>query len=183
MRLFFYMLVIVFFSQLAACLPERDTEPTLVAPETAEAPVNPGLIGKLLKGSRGETYRLMENGLIRPISDWATYLALGYEADDVITVSDEELAGHPLGLPLTRWMTGGVDTNVYFLIGGKRYRVPDAQTFEAMGGSPLDVSLVPDAFLESIELEPDPLPNATLSENERAYPESTAVLLQAVPLA
>jgi hypothetical protein len=49
MRLFFYMLVIVYFIPLAACLPERDTQPTLVAPETAETLASPELIGKPLK--------------------------------------------------------------------------------------------------------------------------------------
>jgi len=48
------MLVIAaFFSQLVACLPERDTEPTLVTPETAEAPTSPELVGKPFNESEG----------------------------------------------------------------------------------------------------------------------------------
>jgi len=138
--------------------------------------VTPGLVGKPLEGSRGKIYRLMEDGVIRLISDWPTYVAIGYKPNDTIEVLDEELAYYPLGMPLTRWMTGEIDTQLYFLQGGRRYRVPDLETLEVRGGSLLDVSLVPDTFLESLVLDPDPLPNATLSETDTAYPRSTAVL-------
>jgi hypothetical protein len=174
MKLFSIALIIVLL--LGACHPELDAEPSPATPYTVEALATPWPVGKTLKGSHGEIYRLMENGLIRRISDWPTFLALGFQADDLIEVPDKELARYPLGMPLTRWMTGQVDTNVYYLEEGKRYRVPDAETIEVIGGNLRGVSLVPDAFIESFELEADPLPSATLSADQRAYPESTAVL-------
>jgi hypothetical protein len=73
-------------------------------------------------------------------------------------------------------MTGQLDTNIYYLEEGKRYRVPDVETIEAMDGSRRDMSRVPDAFLESFPLEPGPLPSATLSDDRKAYPKSTAAL-------
>ena len=59
--------------------------------EAGETETTVSLTGQPLKGSQPAIYRLMENGRLRHIGDWPTYLALGYQPDDIIEVSDQEL--------------------------------------------------------------------------------------------
>jgi hypothetical protein len=161
---------------LTACLPKSDAKLAIETPQPAEVQATHWPSGQLLKGERGEIYRQMEEGLIRRIYDRSTLVALGYETDAAIRASDEDLAGYPPGMPLTRWVTSQTDPGLYFLKAGKRSRVPDAETMEVMGGGLLEVSLVRDEFIGNFELEPDPLPKASLSDEERAYPMSTAAV-------
>jgi hypothetical protein len=176
MTLFTTVLIALLSWLVGACQPGLDETPSTVTRDTAEALSTPWPAGTLFKGGQGEIYRLMENGLIRRISNWPTYFALGYHADDAIEIPDQVLGDYPIGTLLTRWMTGQVDTNIYYLEEGKRFRVSDVETIEAMGGSLQDVSWVPDAFLESFPQEPDPLPRATPSDYQKDYPKSTAAL-------
>src|SRR5512136_683443 len=125
---------------LVACQP--GPQPTPIPQPLETASPTPSLVGRPLKGSQPAIYRLMEDGRLRHIGDWATYLALGYQADSFVQVPDETLAGYALDLPLTRWMTGQADTSLYFLQKGQRYRVSAIETMAAMGGSPAEVSLV-----------------------------------------
>lgn len=163
---------------LVACQLRPQSAPkvqNLEPPETKLAVAAPS-VGQPLKGSQPAVYRLMENGRIRHIGDWATYLALGYQPDEIIEISDEELAGYPLDLPLTRWLTGPGASTLYFLNEGQRYRVPTVETMTVLGGTLPEVSLVRDDFLNRFELAPDPLPIATLSDDDKAHPGATAVL-------
>ena len=105
------------------------------------------LIGKPLKGSQAAVYRLMENGRLRKISDWPTFLALGYHPGEIVQIPDQDLASYPLDSPLTRWLMGQVGSAIYWLKAGQRYRVPDATTTEVMGGDALKLSCVTDEFL------------------------------------
>jgi hypothetical protein len=159
---------------LVACQPGPSPTPVPQPLETASPEVS--LIGRPLKGSQPAIYRLMEDGRLRHIGDWATYLALGYQADSFVQVSDETLAGYTLDLPLTRWMTSQADSPLYFLQKGQRYRVPTIETMEAMGGSPAEVSLVADDFLRQFPLAPDPLPPATSSGAPQPFSGATTTL-------
>jgi hypothetical protein len=161
---------------MTTCQPITDERPVIETPETAEIQAHRQPAGQLLQDDQGRVYRVMRSGLLRQITDRPTYFALGYEPDDAITVADENLAGYSLGMPLMRWMTSHADPYLYFLEKGKRFRVPDLETMEVMGGTSLDVSLVPDRFLESFELASAPLPEKAFSEDEQAYPKPTAVL-------
>jgi hypothetical protein len=118
----------------------------------------------------------MGDNSLRQISDAATLSALGYERDDVTQASRLELSAYRLGPPLTRWMVSRSDSQVYFLQAGKRYRVPDSNTLQAMGGSLLDVAMVSDQYLASFPLEPGSLPEMTPTVDEQTYPEATALL-------
>ncbi len=151
--------------------PALPTEP----PETASPPTG-SLLGRPLQGSRPAIYRLMANGQLRHIDDWVTYLALGYTADDIIHLADEELATYPLGPPLTRWLTGQTEPTLYLLQAGQRYRLPNLETMRARGGNLLAVSLVPPDFMNRFPLAPDPLPALNRSEDEKNHPEVTAAL-------
>ncbi len=159
-----------------ACQLRPDAPPFVETRIPAEVPTLEQSAGTLLKGGDGELYRLMEDGRIRHICDRSIYLALGYQEENAITVSEEELASIPLGPPLTRWITSQADPNLYFLKEGIRYRVPNIETMKAIGGSMGDISLVTEEFIEGFELATDPLPTITLAASDIPYPESTAVL-------
>jgi streptogramin lyase len=132
--------------------------------------------GSLLKSHEGELYRLMGDNTLRQISDAATLSALGYEMNDVAPASQSQLSAYRLGPPLTRWMVSQLDSQVYFLQAGKRHRVPDGNTLQAMGGSLLDVTLVSDQYLASFPSVPGSLPKRSPPVDEQTYPEATAVL-------
>lgn len=171
-RIIFAAIFLIF---LAACRPEpappAPTDPPPIEPTPTVSP-----IGRPFKGSHPAVYRLMENGRLRHITDWATYLGLGYQPDDLTQVSDDELAQLPLDLPLTRWLATQSDPTLYYLEGGRRYRVPNVGTVVVRGGSLPDVSLVTDDFLNRFQLAADPLPAATISDDDRATPRPTAAL-------
>lgn len=162
---------------VVACQSEPGSVSPVQSPEATKGKptATTSLVGRPLKGSSEAVYRLMEDGRLRHISDWATYLALGYQPENIVQVSDEKLAELPLGLPLTRWLVGS-QSPLYFLEEGQRYRVPDLETMIAMGGTLPEVSPVTDAFLNSFKPAADPLPSATLSDDARSHPRPTAVL-------
>ncbi|MBN1995012.1 MAG: hypothetical protein JW953_20120 [Anaerolineae bacterium] len=160
---------------LVACSSPTPSPPNPIPPPTG-TPLPVVLVGRPLKGSGPAIYRLMEDNRLRHIDDWPTYLALGYQPGDVVEVSDETLAGYSFDLPLTRWLTGHTDPTIYLLKEGQRYRVPDVETMEALGGNLLAVSPVADDFLGHFALAPDPLPVLSLSDYDRAHPRATAVL-------
>jgi hypothetical protein len=115
------------------------------------------LIGRPLKGSGPAVYRLMEDGQLRHLSDWATFLAWGYQPGEIIQLSDQDLAAYPIGAPLTRWVTGEADPTPYFLRRTQRYPISDAATLDITGGSPQDISVLPDDLLHQFELADQPL--------------------------
>ena len=175
-RVYYLLLAALVFSMLVACQSGPDVTFPSGLRKTAPEQATHWPAGQLLTGDRGEIYRLMESGSIRHIVDRATFSALGYESDEAIPIANRELAEYRLGTPLTRWMVSRGSSEVFFLEEGARHQVSNAETLEAMGGSLLEVSLVTDEFVESFPLAADPLPNAILTENETAYPKSTAVL-------
>ena len=44
------------------------------------------LIGRPVKGAEKAVFRMMEDGRIRFIADWLTFLAIGYSANDLVTI-------------------------------------------------------------------------------------------------
>jgi hypothetical protein len=105
-RLFLYTLIIIFFLPLAACIPERDTEPTLATPETAGAPATPELIGKPVSKATPS-----ENESAYPESTAVLW------ADGFLWTANES------GL-LTRWE---VETQTY-----RQFRLPDESIIRAL---------------------------------------------------
>jgi hypothetical protein len=161
------LLVIMITLWLVACQTTRPPTP---------APTAVSLTGRSLKGSQPAVYRLMEDGRLRHIQNWPTYLALGYRPEDIVTVADDTLAAYPLDLPLTRWLTGQTDPALYWLKDGRRYRLPDIETLAALGGTALDISPVADDFLAQFPLAAQPLPPLAPSADEKAHPQPTAAL-------
>ena len=140
---------------LSACASGTGSpEPAALTSTIPAAPV----IGQPVKSpASGAVYRLMENGHLRHIRDWATFLALGYEPGDILELPSDQLADYPLDPELTRWVTGETDSTRYFLRRGQRYPVPDAATLALTGGTPDDVTTIPDALLEVLPLADEPL--------------------------
>lgn len=156
---------------LAACQSPLLTNPTMtVAPEPPSS-----WVGQPLKGSLPDVYRVMEDGHLRHIADWPTYLSLGYAPESLQQVSDEILAGYELGHPITPWLTGVSDTNLYLLKDGRRHLIPNTEVLTALNGHVLDVSLVSDEFLANFATD-TPLPETTRSDDQVALPRPTAVV-------
>jgi len=53
--------------------------------------------GSLLKGSKAEVFLVSQNNELRWIPDAATFNALGYDWEDIITVTDDELLAYSFG--------------------------------------------------------------------------------------
>jgi hypothetical protein len=176
LRLRSLTLLVLMAFLLAACQAGLNTELSPVTYTTPAVIHRAWSPGSLFKGPQGELYRLMEDNTLRHISDAATFSALGYEIGDVIRASQLELSAYRLGPPLTRWLVGQSDSQVYFIQAGKRYRVSDGNTLQAMGASLLDVTPVSDRYLASFPLGLAPLPKKSLSADEQTYPEATAML-------
>ena len=137
-------------------------------------PTRPGPVGRPLKGSDLAIYRLMEDGQLRHIKNWSTYLSLGYQAEDIIAVTDDKLAAYPLGLPLNQWVASPNDPTLYFLHDQIRYRTPNLATLQASGGDALEVSLLNDNFIRRFPIAEKTLPNLQGSGNDR--PHHTAAI-------
>ena len=151
--------------------------PLLVCTGCQLAPTTPtvNLADRPLKGSGPAIYLLIDSHL-RHIGDWATFQALGYTAEDIVSVSDAELARYSLGPPLTRWLSQLNDRNLYFLHEGQRYRVPDVETIMALSGELLDVALVPENQMARLPLADEPLPLLTRTPDDRDHPQVTAAI-------
>lgn len=148
-------------------IPVQDiatTQPPVLSSATSSA--------RLVKASGPQVYRL-ENGRLRHISDWATFFAFGYQSNQITELSKKDL-NYTLDAPLTRWITSDSDANLYLLKQGQRYRVPDLKAMEAIGSSPLDVSLVSNELLASFKLAPAPLALEDWALQDK--PKTTAAL-------
>jgi hypothetical protein len=78
------------------------------------------------------------------ILDWDTFLNLGYLTPDIVPCGDA--ADDPEGAPVTNLFKGsGVE--VYLLKTGVRHHIPDMDTFNALGFSTADITILPDAFM------------------------------------
>lgn len=95
-------------------------------------------------------YRLMDSGEIRHVRDWAAFVAFAFQFGDVTSVPREQLAEYPIGMPLTRWVTGGSDPGLYVLVNGRRYPVTNPYELAASGVSPVEVSFLPNDLLASL---------------------------------
>ncbi|MBX3086365.1 MAG: hypothetical protein KF716_32310 [Anaerolineae bacterium] len=154
------LLILCALLLMTSCQPAvvPPTPTSALAPTATYGPAQK--IGRPLKGDSNTVYRLMPDGTIRAISDWATFLALGYTPIDILIIPQAELASYPLGLPLSRVVTGTTDHTLYLLFGGKRYPVTDWHALRLMDGFPANVSLLSDEVLTSFPLGTDepPLP-------------------------
>lgn len=160
--------VLVSFGLVGCAVPaEPPTTPAPVA--LTPSPTEVSLVGKALDGG-GPVFRLMEDGHIRHISDLLTFYALGYTPGAVTPVDIGILGGYPLGMPLTRWATGEQDRRLYFLQKGKRYLIRDADALRNTGGSPIDVSQYPDAFLNTFPVAGQDIPPAVPAPPETSQP-------------
>lgn len=56
---------------------------------------------KLVKSDGPAVYLLNSQGILRHIPSWADFVALGYDGAEITTLTDTELAGYPIGWPLT----------------------------------------------------------------------------------
>ncbi len=145
---------------LPGCAAQPSAFPSTPTPASTPAtPTEIPLVGKALDGG-GPVYRLMENGQIRHISDMLTFLALGYSPGDVIPTPIRDLGRYPLGMPLTRWVAGETDHALYYLQRGKRYPIHNADELRSTGGSPPDVSLLPDDYINAFPQASSSIPDA-----------------------
>ena len=143
---------------------------------TPAVTLSPALVGQPLKGSLPGVYRVMEDGAIRHVVDWPTFLALGYGADHIVDVPDESLAAYPLGQPLTRWLLAASDAQLYWLDAGERFPIPNLDVLHALGGDVQRLSLVSDETLAQFPLASEPLDTTDLPEDRAEAPAITAVL-------
>jgi hypothetical protein len=157
---------------LAACRSEPDKLQPTPTPQATATLTPQQLVGRPIKGSGSTVYRLMEDGQIRHIQDWATFLALGYLPGDIVQLPDQDVAGYPLGQPLTRWITDPSRETVYFMLRAKRYAIPDEQTMQITGGTARNTVVVPAEFLERFPLAAEPI--AVTEDFTATLPASTA---------
>jgi dolichol-phosphate mannosyltransferase len=78
-------------------IPDKELMAIPAGPALFEIDRHPD--GTLVKGSANPIY-LLENGQKRWFPSPQVFLSWGYQWGHVITISDEELAGYPLGLPI-----------------------------------------------------------------------------------
>jgi len=57
------------------------------------------LVKELVKGS-GKSIYVVENGILHHIPDWDTFIAYGFDLNNVKYISDAELNSYPVGEPL-----------------------------------------------------------------------------------
>ncbi|AFY70274.1 hypothetical protein Pse7367_2001 [Thalassoporum mexicanum PCC 7367] len=122
--------------------------------------------GSLLKGDSAAVY-LISGRQRRLVPNAFTFEALGYKWEDVIQISDRELAQIPLSLPLAskvepRFKDGtlikGSAPAVYVIHSGRKRLIPNQKTFEALGYQWQEILVIEDAELDAIADLP-PLPS------------------------
>ncbi len=87
---------------------------------------------------------LVIDGARHHISDWETFLNLGYTQADIVSCGSD--ASDPEGAPITRLLKGSSD-EVYWMDNGQRRHIPDMGTFTAMGFQVSEITVLPDAFI------------------------------------
>lgn len=78
------------------------------------------------------------------ISDWDTFLNLGYKQTDIVPCADA--ASDPEGTPITRLLKGSGD-EVYWMDNGQRRHIPNMDTFTALGFQIGAITVLPDDAL------------------------------------
>ncbi|MCL4535505.1 MAG: beta-galactosidase [Bacteroidetes bacterium] len=115
--------------------------------------------GRLVKGS-GDDIWLVADGIRRWIPDDETFAAAGYAADEIQTLTDDEVRRIPLDAPLLSVKSGRYPDDmllksassdpVYAVKRGLRRAIPTLGTFDADGYSWLNVRVVSDDELRQI---------------------------------
>lgn len=156
---------------MAACQNSDGQQVTVSPIPSATATLTPQeLTGQTIKGTTAPVYRLMENGELRHIRDWATFLALDFDPLKILELAPEALTPYSLGSPLTRWLAGEQDQTLYFIHNGQRHLISDAQTLQMTGGSVRNIVQVPDDYLANF-----PLASETLTVTARYIPPPPAI--------
>ncbi len=137
---------------------QRDLFPLANPPVLAE--------GALIKSyTREEVYRL-ENGKRRLIVSPEVMRENGYDAASIKKISERQIAGYPLGTPLTfrdGTLMKGPGEEAYLVEGGKKRHITSALTFRLRGYKWREIRAV-DARVITIHESADPvlLPDRTL---------------------
>jgi hypothetical protein len=142
---------------LAACGSSTRSPAQPATPPPTPTLTPDQLIGKPVKGSGPSVYRVMEDGHLRHLLDWATFLAWGYQPGEIVQLSDQAIASYPLGGPLTRWVTGETEHTRYFLRRGQRFPLDDAALLAITGGSEDMIISLPDDLLHRFPQAAQPL--------------------------
>jgi len=142
---------------LIACGATSSTTPMLASTDVPTSTPQPG---DLIKGTSSTVYRRMEDGTLRHIRDWATFLAWGFSPASIRTYPQTVINQYVLGAPLTRFVTGQSDTNLYALFNRQRYRLDPAQSpfLRLIDTFPRQVARLPDALVQSLPLATSPYP-------------------------
>ena len=109
--------------------------------------------GTLLKASGPEVDQ-MEGGQRRGIPDPATFTCMGLNWGAIQTIVDSEWNQIPQGAPYPSWADGalvqGSGPPIYLMHGCQRHRIPDPETFTALGYHASAIQYVSDADLSAI---------------------------------
>lgn len=106
--------------------------------------------GTLLKGSGPGVFYVTEAGTRRHIFDWDTFLAFGFDPEEIVEVSDEALEDLLLAGELTR-LVADEKENLYWMLTGQRVPVPQPEQWQdgtaqvrgfGVPATPLDKTLV-----------------------------------------
>lgn len=157
---FTQLMTLVVVMGLVACSPTTSATPIppTNAPNIAATP-EPPRAGQPIKGQGAVVYRLMEDGTLRPVVDWATFLAWGFNPGDIREFPQAVIDNYPLGAPLTRFVTGKADTQLYALYNGKRAILTNAAYLRLIPNFAIQVTQLPDTVLNGISSGnfPEPL--------------------------
>src|SRR5579862_685732 len=173
-RLFVGLFLAALLIVLAACQTPTPIPPTASPPTPIPTIQASALIGRPVKDDHhGSVYIFSPDGNLQLIDDLPTFNALGFQIQDIETIPQDQLRSFPASMPLTRWLTGTTDHNLYFIDHDQRYKI-DPQFLASTGGSVYDVSLVTDSFLNGYPLAPGSLPD-TAGINQFAAEMQTPV--------
>ncbi len=145
----------------------KPAESVVSAAEEAASPAYEA--GTLLEGSDHFIYYVTEAGTRQPIYDRETFLAFGFQAEEVIKANDQVLARIPLDHVLTRLVFDDQD-NLYWVVDGQRWQVNawkqvlNEESYQGLPTSPLDRSLV-----EVLPLRSGLKSNTFLRQDETVY--------------
>lgn len=101
-----------------------------------------------IKGSSPAVYLRLADNTIRHIQNWDTFIALGFQPQDIVEVSDESLAEYELGASISRWIVSDTDAQVYMVSHGERIAVDNLADWTYLEGNPLEISIITPALLK-----------------------------------
>lgn len=161
------VLVVLCCVACSGIAPTRTPSPTTLPTAT------PNPVGRPVKGKSATVYRLMEDGILRPIADWGALLALGYAPGDILNLPQSEIDAHPKGKPLTRLVNGIAHPDYFMLHYGARYPLTAAQVKAILSLKLLELSTLPDELLMRfpIGVQRFPFPAIFASDGDQGVPE------------